>query len=79
MRLGDLSIALEGQTWSASLGTDAGDTITGFGPTRDDALRNLCAELNCNASAIEARIVAHRAFHYDGSDTFDEWWNKAKQ
>lgn len=78
MRLGDLSLVLEGSAWNASVKTDAGDTLTGFGPSKDDALRNLCAVLCRDAGNIELRIVAHQAFHYDGSDTFEEWWSKRR-
>jgi hypothetical protein len=76
VKLGELSLVLEGKVWSATLKTEVGDSISGFGPTREDALRNLCVELSASASAIETRILAHRAFHYTGSDTFDEWWGK---
>lgn len=76
MRLGDLSIVLEGQVWQATVKTDAGDVISGFGPTRDDAFRNLFNALSGDCASIESRIVAFQAFHYDGSDTFDEWWSK---
>ena len=82
MRIGEFSLEYMDEQWTATVKNQLGDSLSGFGPTKGDALRNFAATLA--TSDIGERALAWDAFCAGASvdlrttrvEAFREWWSQ---
>lgn len=85
-RLGYIEFASGGdRRWQATVVSEVGDRVSGYGDTKQEALKNLASALS--TGEIGERVAAWHAFRagwlrYDGSsmnDAFEGWWSKTSR